>query len=115
MSRGRPTFTESIRAIVLISSQARRKSKHISAGTDNPAFDRASNRERETQAEIRRSTEYPVEALMSAATPYRLRFLVGVWQLRNLRKSIGDVEPRRLACDKAVERRPHVRDVVEYA
>jgi hypothetical protein len=36
-------------------------------------------RERETQAEIRRSTEYPVEALMSAATPYLLRFLVGVW------------------------------------
>jgi hypothetical protein len=68
-----------------------------------------------TQAEIRRSTEYPVEALMSAATPYLLRFLVGVWQLRKLRKSIGDVEPRRLACDKAVERRPHVRVVVEYA
>jgi hypothetical protein len=79
MSRGRPTFSESNRAIVLISSQERPKNIHISAGADNPAFDRASNREGETKAEIRRSTEYPVEALMSAATPYLLRFLVGAW------------------------------------
>src|SRR5271169_2291922 len=40
MSRGRPTFTESNRAIVLISSQARPKSKHISAGADNPLIER---------------------------------------------------------------------------
>src|SRR5262249_52739861 len=49
MSRGRPTFTESNLAIVLISSQERPKSKPISVNADNPAFDRASNRERETQ------------------------------------------------------------------
>src|SRR6516165_7613493 len=46
MSRGRPTFTESNRAIALVSSQERSKSKHISVGADNPAFDRASNRAR---------------------------------------------------------------------
>jgi len=50
MSRGRPTFTESNRTIVLISSQERPKSKHFSVGADNPAFDRASDRERETEA-----------------------------------------------------------------
>jgi hypothetical protein len=38
MSHGRPTFTESNRAIVLISSQERPKSKHISAGADKPAL-----------------------------------------------------------------------------
>src|SRR6516162_176787 len=46
MSRGRPTFTESNRAIVLISSQERPKSKHISAGADNPALDRRGQRGR---------------------------------------------------------------------
>src|SRR5215472_17554482 len=49
MSRGRPTLTESNRAIVLISSRERPQRKHIFLGADKPAFDRASNRKRETQ------------------------------------------------------------------
>src|SRR6516225_10416410 len=50
ISRGRPTFTESNRATVLISSQERPKSKYVPAGGDNPEFDRASNREREARS-----------------------------------------------------------------
>src|SRR6516164_6593174 len=50
MSRGRPKFTESNRAIVLVSSQERPESNQTSAGADNSAFDRASNREREARS-----------------------------------------------------------------
>src|ERR1700751_5599150 len=63
ISRGRPTFTESNRAIVLVSSQERPKSKHISAGADKPAFDRASNRERETEAHQLHGHDRPEQLL----------------------------------------------------
>jgi hypothetical protein len=45
MSRGRPTFTESNRAIVFNPHLTRQKRNRISAGVDNPAFDRTPHRE----------------------------------------------------------------------
>src|ERR1700740_215731 len=74
MSRGRPKFTESNRAIVLISSQERPKSKHISAGADKPVFDRASNRERETEARQLHRHDRPEQlvALSISSLPYSL-------------------------------------------
>jgi hypothetical protein len=64
-------------------AQPRRKSKHISAGAENPAFDRASNR-------------------VSAATPCLLRFLAAVWSLRKLRKNI-DLEVLDADADAAAK------------
>src|SRR2546421_12365683 len=88
MSRGRPTLTESKRAIVLISSQELPRSKHISAGTDKPAFDRASNRERETEAR---------RAQRAAA-----RRRIGAWW----RGRLVAPEPRQ-RCHSEPERDPH--------